>query len=226
MLGYFLFNVAAPLILNQPKIRIPQNTNHLSGEDWLLELLNGADTQFYNALRLTKPCFRALVDEFKTHGLLFNSQQAHVSIEEKVAIFLRTVGHQHKHHVLGDRFQHSLSTINHAIHDVLRALLTLSPLYITQPDFVNTPQRVVNSHDFYPYFKDVIGAMDGSLIPAWVLENQQVRFRSRKGTVSQNVLAICDFNLLFTYVYAGWEESASDAAVLSDAIQKDTHHGP
>ncbi|KAL8477381.1 hypothetical protein ACS0TY_029619 [Phlomoides rotata] len=74
MLGYFLFNVAAPLISNQPKIRIPQNTSCLSGEDWLLELLNGADTQFYNALRLTKPCFRALVDEFKTRGLLFNSQ--------------------------------------------------------------------------------------------------------------------------------------------------------
>ncbi|KAL8463414.1 hypothetical protein ACS0TY_034174 [Phlomoides rotata] len=153
MLGYFLFNVAAPLISNQPKIRIPQNTSRLSGEDWLLELLNGADTRFYNALRLTKPCFRALVDEFKTRGLLFNSQRAHVSVEEKVAIFLRTVGHQHKHRVLGDRFQHSLNTINHAIHDVLRALLTLSPLYITPPDFFNTPQRVVNSHDFYPYFK-------------------------------------------------------------------------
>ncbi|KAL8546816.1 hypothetical protein ACS0TY_006509 [Phlomoides rotata] len=154
MVGYFLFNVVAPLILNQPKIH------------WLLELLNGVDTQFYNALRLTKPCFRALVDEFKTRELLFNSQRAHVFVEEKVVIFLRTIGHQHKHRVLGDQFQHSLSTINHDIHDVLRALLTLSPLYITPPDFVNTPQRVLNSHDFYPYFKDVIGVVDGSLIPA------------------------------------------------------------
>ncbi|KAL0424427.1 UNVERIFIED_CONTAM: hypothetical protein Sradi_0977500, partial [Sesamum radiatum] len=37
------------------------------------------------------------------------------------------------------------------------------------------------------------------------------RYRSRKGRLAQNVLAICDFDMNFTYVYAGWEGSAADA---------------
>lgn len=68
-----------------------------------------------------------------------------------------------------------------------------------------------------------LGAMDGTLIPAAVRVDHQSAFRSRKGTISQNVLAICDFNLMFTYVYAGWEGSASDAHVLSNAIISDQH---
>ncbi|KAL0328185.1 UNVERIFIED_CONTAM: hypothetical protein Scaly_2251100 [Sesamum calycinum] len=36
----------------------------------------------------------------------------------------------------------------------------------------------------------------------------QNRYRSRKGSLAQNVLAICDFDMNFTYVYAGWEGSA------------------
>ncbi|KAL0303727.1 UNVERIFIED_CONTAM: hypothetical protein Sradi_6240800 [Sesamum radiatum] len=39
----------------------------------------------------------------------------------------------------------------------------------------------------------------------------QNRYRSRKGRLAQNVLAICDFDMNFTYVYAGWEGSAADA---------------
>lgn len=45
----------------------------------------------------------------------------------------------------------------------------------------------------------------------------QPRYRNRKGTLSQNVLAACDFDLKFTYILAGWEGSAHDARVLSDA---------
>ena len=42
-------------------------------------------------------------------------------------------------------------------------------------------------------------------------------FRNRKGFTSQNVLAIVDFDMKFTYVVAGWEGSVHDARVLRDA---------
>lgn len=44
--------------------------------------------------------------------------------------------------------------------------------------------------------------MDGTLIPASVPTASQTAFRSRKAHISQNVLAICDFDMMFTYVYA------------------------
>ncbi|KAL0408063.1 UNVERIFIED_CONTAM: hypothetical protein Sradi_1740700 [Sesamum radiatum] len=50
---------------------------------------------------------------------------------------------------------------------------------------------------------------DGTLVPAWVPKADQNRYWSRKGRLAQNVLAICDFDMNFTYVYAGWEGSAA-----------------
>jgi hypothetical protein len=43
------------------------------------------------------------------------------------------------------------------------------------------------------------------------------RYRNRKGTLSQNILAVCNFEMKFVYILAGWEGSAYDARVLQDA---------
>ena len=49
--------------------------------------------------------------------------------------------------------------------------------------------------------------------------NEAAPYRNRKGTLSQNVMVACDFDLNFVYVSSGWEGSASDAGVLNSAIQ-------
>ncbi|KAL0438916.1 UNVERIFIED_CONTAM: hypothetical protein Slati_2374600 [Sesamum latifolium] len=63
--------------------------------------------------------------------------------------------------------------------------------------------------------------MDGTLVLAWIPRVDQNRYRSRKGRLAQNILAICDFDMNFTYVYAGWEGSAADARVLDHAVSQD-----
>ena len=45
----------------------------------------------------------------------------------------------------------------------------------------------------------------------------QPRYRNRKGTLSQNVLAVYNFNIEFIYILAGWEGSAHDVRVLQNA---------
>ena len=75
--------------------------------------------------------------------------------------------------------------------------------------------------DMYPYFKDCIGAIDGTHIPAFVPEAKRVPFRNRKGEVSQNVLAACSFDFKFVYMLSGWEGSASDSHVYQDARATD-----
>jgi len=59
--------------------------------------------------------------------------------------------------------------------------------------------------------------MDGTHVPCVVDADLQAAFRNRKGYTSQNVLAIVDFDMKFTYVVAGWEGSVHDARVLRDA---------
>ncbi|KAL0373192.1 UNVERIFIED_CONTAM: hypothetical protein Scaly_1000800 [Sesamum calycinum] len=68
---------------------------------------------------------------------------------------------------------------------------------------------------------DCVGAMDGMLVLAWVPRVEQHRYRSRKGRLAQNILAICEFDMNFTYMYAGWKESAVDTRVLDNAVSQD-----
>jgi hypothetical protein len=45
---------------------------------------------------------------------------------------------------------------------------------------------------------------------------EQSRYRNQKGTLLQNVLAVCDFDMQFVFVLSGWEGSAHDSKVLSN----------
>ncbi|KAI3417308.1 uncharacterized protein J3R85_014582 [Psidium guajava] len=64
-----------------------------------------------------------------------------------------------------------------------------------------------------------VGAIDGTHISASVPVSQQIPYRGRKGTTTQNVLCVCSFDMKFTFVYAEWEGSANDCRVLSAALE-------
>jgi hypothetical protein len=68
--------------------------------------------------------------------------------------------------------------------------------------------------------QNCIGAIDGTHIPITIAEEKAPPYRNRKGTLSQNVMVACDFDLNFTFISCGWEGSASDAGVLRSAISK------
>ena len=48
----------------------------------------------------------------------------------------------------------------------------------------------------------------------------QSLYQNRNGFLSQNCLFICNFDMLFTYIYTGWEGSATDSRVWADALAK------
>ncbi|CAH9140627.1 unnamed protein product [Cuscuta epithymum] len=49
-----------------------------------------------------------------------------------------------------------------------------------------------------------------------------MRHRGRKEIPTTNVLAVCDFNLLFTYVLTRWEGSAHDSLIFLDTRNNPT----
>ncbi|KAL0349982.1 UNVERIFIED_CONTAM: hypothetical protein Sradi_4147400 [Sesamum radiatum] len=176
----------------------------------------------------TRTIFLRLDDENKLRwlyslgkGLLPHGQTSRVSSIEVVALFMQTVGMHKRQCDNMERFQHSLETINRRFDRVFSTLCAMAPELITRPNFTDTHSRVASNIDFYPEFKDCVGVMDGTLVPACVPQIYQNRYRSRKGRLSQNVLAICDFDMNFTYVYAGWESSAADARALNHVVSQD-----
>ncbi|KAL0298573.1 UNVERIFIED_CONTAM: hypothetical protein Sradi_6517100 [Sesamum radiatum] len=201
---------------------VPRNTSILQGAEWIAEIMTTSHQgHFFDNIHMTKLCFYDLVDALTSRGLLPHGQTSRVSSIEEVALFMQTVGMHKRQRDNMERFQHSLQTINRRFHRVLSALCAMAPELITRLSFMETHARITNNPDFYSFFKDCIGAMDGTLVPAWVPLVDQNRYRSRKGSLAQNVPTICDFDMNFTYVYARWEGSVADARVLDHAVSHD-----
>ena len=93
--------------------------------------------------------------------------------------------------------------------------------YVKLPDAAVVPPEIQSNPKLFPFFKDCIGALDGTHIEVSVSEKDTARYRNRKSAVSQNVLAACSFDQRFVYVRAGWEGSAADSRVFEDARKDD-----
>ncbi|XP_025813055.1 uncharacterized protein LOC112890368 [Panicum hallii] len=85
----------------------------------------------------------------------------------------------------------------------------------------STPAKIAGNPRWDSYFKDCIGAIDGTHVRASVPKHKEASFRGRKSYPTQNVMAAVDFNLRFTFVLAGWEGTAYDALVLRDALERE-----
>ena len=53
-----------------------------------------------------------------------------------------------------------------------------------------------------------------------VAKGKIVHHLNRHNYTSQNVLAVCDFDMRFTFVLAGWPGSVHDMKVFNDAMSK------
>jgi hypothetical protein len=136
--------------------------------------------------------------------------------KEQLGIYLYAIVTNLSMRKLAERFQRSTETIQRTYHKVMRCFL--SPyIYgsIIQNPTISTPLSftIKDNYQYYPWFKDCIGAIDGTHIPISPPENEMAAFRNRKGFLSQNVLAACDFDMRFTMVLSGWEGSVSDSTL-------------
>ncbi|KAL6575354.1 hypothetical protein OROMI_012639 [Orobanche minor] len=71
------------------------------------------------------------------------------------------------------------------------------------------------------YFPGCLGAIDGTHVKVRVPLIVKNRYRSQKGEISTNVLAVYDRNMNFVYVLAGWEGLVANSRVLRDAISRE-----
>jgi hypothetical protein len=50
--------------------------------------------------------------------------------------------------------------------------------------------------------------------------SKQIPYIGQKGTSTQNVMAVCDFRMCFTFVWAGWEGTAHDTRIFFGSYSK------
>lgn len=86
--------------------------------------------------------------------------------------------------------------------------------------------RIAEDTKYFPYFKDYLGALNGTHLPAHLPSILEPPYRNGKGWLSQNVLGVCRMDLTFCYILAGWEGSAHDYRILEDTLLNNDFHIP
>jgi hypothetical protein len=113
-----------------------------------------------------------------------------------------------------------MNAFNRYFADVLEELYRLYPRYVRyNTNTTILPNRIAKNPKYKP-FKKCLGALDGVMIPASVPVEMQASWRSCKQIISQNVLAVYNYDFEFVYVLAGWEGSAHNTQVLNNARSK------
>lgn len=204
----------------------PCRDSELQGHGWVQEIINGHDTRCYQQFRMRKNVFLQLCNVLECHYGLKPTRG--MGIHEQVGIFLYILGQPCSIRNAEERFQHSGETISRQFHRVLEVVLALSGDIIkpVDPTFMDTPHQIRSDRRYYPHFKDCIGAIDGTHVKLIVPVEHQIPYTSRKGYTTTNVMAVCDFNMCFTFVLAGWEGSAHDTRIFMDALRTPRLHFP
>jgi hypothetical protein len=191
----------------------------LTGNAWVASLISGAHARFLAQARMPRSVYQCRCRHLQERRLLRATRC--LNVETKVMLFLKLVGHGCSVRNLAERFQVSVHTVTKTIKDVLGAIIAIAGDYIKMPTGnEDISLKILDNSKYYPFFKNCIGAADGTHITVTVPAREHHRLRNRKGGLSQNVLAITDVEGRFIYVLAGWEGQANDMAVLNDALTR------
>jgi hypothetical protein len=122
-----------------------------------------------------------------------------------------------------EMFQHSGETISRHFTRVLMVFSRMEIDIINSIDieFRDVSSKIRDDERYWPYFKDCIGAIDGTHVLVKISPSKQIPYTIRKGAPTQNVMVVCDFRMCYTFVWVGWKSTANDTRIFLEAIRKE-----
>ncbi|XP_074557060.1 protein ANTAGONIST OF LIKE HETEROCHROMATIN PROTEIN 1-like [Curcuma longa] len=173
-----------------------------------------SDTTCIAQLRMNRSSFIKLCCMLENEGGLKGTR--YMEVDEQVAISLHLIAHHVKNRTIQFRFKRSGETISRQFSLFLNVVIRLQNVLFENPKTI-----AANSIDWrWKWFKNCLGALDGTHIKVRVPSEDRPRYWTRKGEIATNALAACSQDMQFTYVLAGWEGSVADCKVLRDAITR------
>jgi hypothetical protein len=161
---------------------IPENTSILTGHNYFKEIYNHSNpNRFLDVTRFpNKELFDKFLDILKANGL---DDGVFITSAQKLMMFIHALKGG-KYREIKDRWQHSTSSIKNIIYEVATAVLKAEILLVLRPTGEHIAEKIRLNPKFYPYFKNCLGALDGTHIPAVVLPEDKDSFRGRKGIIN------------------------------------------
>lgn len=190
----------------------------LTGQWVALKLSNSK--KCYKNFRLYPAAFHNLHTILvNNHGLRSTNQYESI---EALGMFLWACGTRQCQRQMSEIFHRSQDTVSRKFGEVLEAMLSFAHTII-KPNDPSFSTVHPNLRHLSPYFDGCIGAIDGTQIPVSVCQTAHDDFINRKGYTSQNVMAVCDMDMRFTFVAAGKRGATHDAAVFREAVNNSAH---
>ncbi|MFQ6649381.1 hypothetical protein Gotur_023432, partial [Gossypium turneri] len=161
--------------------------------------------------------FFKLCEMLQTLGGLKSSRD--MLVDEQVTMLLHIISYHLKNRVIKHHFNRSRETVSRSFHNVLNVVIRLQDVLFQKAE----PITVNFIDPRWKWFKNCLGALDGTHIKIRVPTIDNPRYRTRKGDISANMLGVCKHDMHFVYVLPGWEGSIADVQVLRDGISR--RHG-
>ncbi|KAL7263365.1 hypothetical protein ACSBR1_001519 [Camellia fascicularis] len=204
--------------------KIPCRTSILTGHAWIQELFDGHIGRREQNLHMLLYVFQALCDTLRTDfGLRVPTRPHGLHIEESVAMFIHTLDGC-TNRKLKERFQHSGEIVSRHFHAVLEAMKLFTEVHCKPTRDQNNRHPYLRSKGKYVPFKHCIGALDDTHIEAVLPARDAGTYYGRKGYPTQNILAVCDFDMCFIFTSCGWEGSMYDSRIFNEIIENE--HAP
>jgi hypothetical protein len=164
-----------------------------SGYAWVRETLSNPGGS-HKMFRMDASLFYSLHDLLVSNYGLKSS--LHINSMESLAIFLVTCGHGWSNSGAQHVFKHSGETISRKFEEVLHCVVGMCEEYIRpiDPNFFTTHPRITKDRRMMPFFKDCIGAIDGTHVAAIPPSHDQTRYIGRIGRAK-----MCLLLLILTY---------------------------
>ncbi|KAL5553415.1 hypothetical protein UlMin_040816 [Ulmus minor] len=176
---------------------------------------------YYNTFIHKNPCMNSsqMENKWLREVLNGNNDRSNYGLQgsrrtnviEIIGMFLHILRHGVGNKLAQECFQHS----------VLNAicLMSVDVLKPQVPKFKNILIQILNDSRYMPHFKYCIDAIDGVHVQARITPQNQVPFIGRKGTPTQNIMVVCNFDMQFIYALVGWEDNAHDAQIFLSALR-------
>ncbi|XP_059639674.1 uncharacterized protein LOC132282061 [Cornus florida] len=157
--------------------RRPQRNCYLTQREFVSDVTR-SNEHCHNLLRMNVESFQRFVYIFRGTGRLKDT--VHCSIEEQLAMFLHIVSHNVKNRSAKFYSKRSGETISRHFNTVLDAITGMEDNFLKQPTLgTETPKEIRDNNRMWPYFKDYVGAIDGTHLPAKVPIEYVARFRGK-----------------------------------------------
>jgi hypothetical protein len=143
-------------------------TSSQTSYKWVMEILQGNPDRCKQNFRMEIHVFIYLCKELKEKYHLRGTRK--LTVEELVAMFLSTLGHGFGNRIVQERFQHSGEMVSRHFTRILMVVSRMAIDIINPIDreFKNVPRKIRDDEQYWPYFKNCIGAIDGTHIPVKV----------------------------------------------------------